>query len=298
VRKVADATPFNDLTVLDLVKRAIPAMQLGADETPDLLCIDFSSLGDVGEAYGPDSQEVMDTLLNLDQRLAELVALLDAEVGPGEWTLALTSGEGLAQLPEKTGGRRLRSTELQVPVELGLRARYPEYVIATSNSWTLGLGGPWMYLSHAVAEAAGVEIRDVRAAAAELLAEVPGIESAWTPEQLLASEDPVLQRWAEELHPTRSGDVLVLFEEGSMLNVGVGTGPGSQWAYDREVPLLLFGAGVPAARLEGAASPLDVVPSLALILGLPLPQELDGQPLDVSFAVPGPATAPGTSTGR
>jgi predicted AlkP superfamily pyrophosphatase or phosphodiesterase len=286
VHKVADGTPFNDRTVLDLVLRALPAMELGADGTPDLLCIDFSSVGDVGADYGPDSQELMDTLLRLDRRLEELMVALDAEVGAGRWTLALASTEGMAQLPEKTGGVRLRSQQLQVPVELGLRSRYPQHVVRTSASWTLGLGGPWLYLSHDVAEAAGVDLEEVRAAAAELVAEVPGIESAWTPEQLRASEDPVLQRWADDLHPTRSGDVLLLFEPGTVLNVGVGTGPGSHHAYDRVVPLLLTGQGVRAQQLEGAADPLDVMPTLAAILGLPMPDDIDGQVL------------PGTTAGR
>ncbi len=279
VRKVADATPFNDLTVMDLVKRAVPGMGLGADETPDLLCIDFSALGDAGQDYGPDSQEVMDVFLRLDRRVAELLSLLDEELGRGDWALALTSTQGIARLPEKTGGQRLRSHDIQVPVELGLRQAYPQHVVRSSASWSVGLGGPWLFLSHSVAAEAGVELAELRARAAEIAAEIPGIESAWTPEQLLEANDPQLRRWAADLHPERSGDVLLLMEAGCVLNAGVGTAAGSHHESDRLVPLFLMGPGIRAGHEAARGEPLDVLPTLAGSLGLALPDDLDGRAL-------------------
>ncbi len=280
VRKVIDGTPFADRSVLDCVRAGTTALRMGEDDVTDLLAVDLASLGDVGRDYGPDSQEVLGTVLELDARLAELFALLDERAGPGRWTFVLASGEGLARLPEKTGGRRLRTQEIQVPVELALRAAFPQHVITTSRSWTIGLGGPWVFLDHGVVEAAGVDLAEARRVAAEAAAGVDGVGETWTPETLASSDDPARRRWAEDLHPERSGDVLVLLEEGSVLDAGVGTAPGSHHAYDRDVPLFLLGAGIRAGRLASPAGPVDVVPTLLALLGLDAPDDLDGRVLE------------------
>ena len=279
LRKSIDHTPFNDRVVLDAVRAAFAHRELGKDALPDLLCVSFSSLGYGGRDFGPDSQEVMDIFLQLDARVSELTALLDESVGEGRWTLALSSASGISQLPEKTGGRRMKIHDLQVPVEVGLRQRFPEYQVKDRNSWVVGIGGRWLYLSPLAAERAGVTLAEAAEVAAQLAEGIDGVQAAYTPSAMAASEDPVLRRWAEDLHPGRSGDVLVVLEPSMVFNVGVGTGAGGQSDADRRVPLIFHGAGIQPGVHPGPASALDVVPTLAYLLGVPRMDEaeLDGQ---------------------
>ena len=74
-------------------------------------------------------------------------------------------------------------------------------------------------------------------------------------------------------HPARSGDVLVIPQPGVVVTADeTGTAPGSPYAYDTHVPLLVAGAGVPAAgRRPDRVSPLAAAPIVAWALGVPPP---------------------------
>lgn len=62
--------------VAEFVKEAIRQEQLGRHENPELLCVGFSQLDKVGHSYGPDSHEVMDSVLRIDRVLAALLGVL------------------------------------------------------------------------------------------------------------------------------------------------------------------------------------------------------------------------------
>jgi len=116
------ATPAADIEVLAAVRAALAHEPFGRDDTPDLLCIGFSALDYTGHDFGPRSQEVLEQFLALDRRLAELMALLDEQVGTGRWTLALTSDHGVGELPEQSGSLRMTQEELRAKLEAALQA--------------------------------------------------------------------------------------------------------------------------------------------------------------------------------
>jgi arylsulfatase A-like enzyme len=58
-----------------------------------------------------------------------------------------------------------------------------------------------------------------------------------------------------------------------------GTGHGTPYWYDRHVPLAFMGAGVSAGRDTARAATVDFAPTLARLLGVPSPADLDGRPL-------------------
>lgn len=283
LRQMAANMPVNDQLVLDGALTALRSTQLGRDHVADLLCIDFSSLGYGGRDYGPDSQEVMDIFLRLDRRLAELMANLDEIVGEGSWTLALTSGQGIARLPTKTGAPSLRSRDVLLPVELGLREHFAKTPITDLHAWTIGLGGSWLYLSQIAAERADASPAEVASIAAGLAGDIEGIAGALTVAQLRASKNPEHKRWVSDLHDERSGDVLLLLEPGVILRAGVGTHWGSHHGYDRRVPLMMFGRGIEPGQHDQPAEPLDVLPTIARLLGLEVPEDIDGQLLQAAL---------------
>jgi hypothetical protein len=55
-----------------------------------------------------------------------------------------------------------------------------------------------------------------------------------------------------------------------------GVGHGSAYHYDRWVPFIVYGAGVPAGTHDERAATLDLAPTLAALLGITTPADLDG----------------------
>jgi hypothetical protein len=80
-------TPITDVEQLkfDIMQQL---QELGKDDITDFLCISFSSTDYVGHQFGPNSIEVEDTYLRLDQDLAELLKTLDQKV-KGTDTMAI-----------------------------------------------------------------------------------------------------------------------------------------------------------------------------------------------------------------
>ena len=60
-----------------------------------------------------------------------------------------------------------------------------------------------------------------------------------------------------------------------------GTGHGSPYWYDRHVPFIVYGGGVPAGQSAEAVYTYDMAPTLAALAGLSTPQDLDGQAVDL-----------------
>jgi arylsulfatase A-like enzyme len=66
-----------------------------------------------------------------------------------------------------------------------------------------------------------------------------------------------------------------------LLNERTGTTHGSPYWYDRHVPMLFMGAGIPPGRDPQRTSTVDFAPTLARLLGIPYPRDVDGRVLSL-----------------
>lgn len=292
--ELVGVTPFADALVERAASVELDDVPLGQDDVPDLLCVAFAALDYSGHYFGPQSCEVSEVLRSLDEQVGRLVAQLDARVGRGRWTLALTADHGVQPVPEQSGGRRLDGTEERRSLEAALCARFgapPPRPGEARPRWIASAIRPSLWLDQERLAAAGLEPEVVARFAADTLATLPGIELAATRRQLAAalatadapagaSADPDLLALARDVHPTRSGDVLFLLEPGVMIESDAAATHGTQNADDRRVPLLLFGAGIRPGVYPGPAAPIDIAPTLARLLGLKGLADADGRVLE------------------
>jgi arylsulfatase A-like enzyme len=65
------------------------------------------------------------------------------------------------------------------------------------------------------------------------------------------------------------------------VNYETGSTHGSPYWYDRHVPLIFYGAGVEAGETAEPVLTVDVAPTLARMIGIAVPEGLDGRPLAV-----------------
>ncbi len=55
---------------------------------------------------------------------------------------------------------------------------------------------------------------------------------------------------------------------------------GSSWRYDTHVPIIFTGPGIDAQTVHRPAHPVDVVPTIAALLGMTPPTAAQGTPLN------------------
>ena len=271
-------SPWLDEQVAGLARELLDRHALGADAVPDLLALSFSALDIVGHEHGPASPESLDVVLRLDRLLGALFDELDRRLGRGRYFVALSADHGTAPLPERAGAPFRRAGNAEVLCLQGV-----ERELARRH----GRGG-WFVDGFTFAPrtlaAAGLPAAAAGREAAALLSACPGVARVLTAEELArgpAADDEVALAFARSFHPQRSADVFVHWQEGLVPRVARGTTHATVWPYDRRVPLLVAGPGVAPGPRAGRAATVDLAPTLARLLGIPVPGDVDGRPLPV-----------------
>ncbi len=313
------SSPKVDECVARLAREAVVALGLGADEVPDVLTLSFSATDTVGHPNGPDSWEVTDVLVRLDRELGALFALLDERVGAGRWTAALSADHGVLPLPEAltarlVGARRVPAAELRVTreaIRAALGVRYGEHMEKVFNAEGFALdrarakelgvdvaearriardaalasigAGSWLagaYTYDELAEArAGLEGGDGAAASSTLPPPPPASGAAPSAPRPHPPADPWRELFVHSFDAERSLDVVFRNAPWTLVGSATGTSHGTCYPYDREVPLLFLGAGVPHSTRSDEAGSHDVVPTLLGLAGIPALGPLDGRRL-------------------
>jgi hypothetical protein len=261
-------TPGPDLATLLLAAAAVDARQLGADGTPDLLAVSLSQTDRIGHGYGPLSREQLDNLMRLDAALGDFFETLDARLGPEGWTVALTADHGAMDMPEwsaegaRAEGVRLGSSELQrLEALLGEVAR----------------------------EVGSTDPRELAGPLAEAIPQLPWIARAWSEDDLTSAEaaDSFDVLAMNSHRPGRVSGLLgrlgVTFQVAErVLNFGFeygGSTHQSGYHHDRWIPLVLMGPGIEPGAVEEGVSAVSVAPTLADLLGVPAPEDVQGPSL-------------------
>ena len=255
-------SPFADQYVARMAIASIDALKLGRGSTTDFLGVSFSAVDGVGHVFGPRSHEIQDMLVHLDRTIGGLLDHLDRTVGTGNYVLGLSADHGVAEIPEQVGSGRVTSRVVTDALQKVLAPAMGPGTHVASVAYTN------VYLTDA-ARARLTKDRKLREAALAALRSIEGIGYAfWGPELATAnarrSRDAVRRAAALSHHPDRSGDLIVAPAEKWILSSSVTT-HGTHYAYDQRVPVLVFGADVRPGRYAGAATPADIVPTLAAI---------------------------------
>jgi arylsulfatase A-like enzyme len=194
---------------------------------------------------------------------------LDRAVGKDHYVLAISADHGAADPPEERCIHRVTNAEIE-----GLLDRVE--AIARKHR-----GGRASLVSAIVGE----------------LRRAPFIGDVYTPQRLAtpapgdwraqlmkrsfrAGHIPNFPLWSDKprpFHPARYG-IFVSFKEGMIFDAAKSV-HGSPYAYDRLVPVIFYGAGVPHRTLASGARTVDVAPTLAALAGIARPAHLDGRPL-------------------
>lgn len=278
--------PRASVLVAEFVKEAILQEQLGRHANTDLLCVGFSQLDKVGHSYGPDSHEVMDSVLRLDRVLADLLTFLDREVGLAHCVVVLTADHGASPLPERIravspeiAAGRLQTAELDAAVTAALDRAYGP--LPADDYWALRDNFGYHLRPSALA-AKKVSVADAARVVKQVLLGWPQIATAFTAAEVAAMAgegDSLFAASRRSFFPARSQDVIFVLKPYFIDRPNSGTNHGTPYDYDTHVPQLWFGAGVTAGLHRERTGVDDLAPTLAALLGVPRPPQAQGRRL-------------------
>ncbi len=274
-----------------LTEFAITALQeedLGMDEDTDFLSISYSVPDVVGHTFGPQSVEMEDIYLRLDKDLAILFNELDETVGKENYTLFLTSDHGAIQNVSYLKDHKLdaavaRTTGDARRLDAFLDNKYGD------GSWIRAVNGNNLYLKKETVDEKKLSMPVIEKEAADFLMSSPEVFLALTANDLRTHvyEEGLRKTIQNGYHVKRSGNIIVSYTSGTIIHpnpnidlVNVnGTVHGSGYTYDTQVPMLWMGAGIPKGESVRPVHPIDIAPSLSMLLNIPLPSASQGKPL-------------------
>ncbi len=272
-----EESPFSDAYLARLGEASIGALDLGKGPATDFLGISFSALDLVGHDFGPQSHEVQDVLLRLDEALASLFSMLDRRVGPSRYVVALTADHGVSPIPEQMAAQGLAAGRIGAPAI----ARLEEALAATSGTGkaVARRAGGQIYLTAEAREAFARDSRQ-RERLITSVQQIPGIARVlFTDERSRWQESDGLARAVRDTYfPERAGDIYVIQQPYWLYGDASAANHGTPYRYDTWVPLFLYGNGIRAGRYTQAVSPADIAPTLARLCAVTLPHP-DGRPL-------------------
>jgi predicted AlkP superfamily pyrophosphatase or phosphodiesterase len=297
-------SPRLDAATLELAITAMRAEGLGQDDTPDYLAVALSATDVIGHDFGPLSLEQLDNLLHLDRALGRFFDVLDAEVGAGRWVLGLSADHGVATMPEQLQANGVEArrvprdeiealfTDLKAAVDVYGRTGVLsssvelERVLATRTAATDYVAAAMPRAELALA-ATGFADKDKTHGAAD---------HAATPHAALniSPGDPFVRLYRNSYYEGRilGGPLWSRAQRVSLGTYGVearlkenvnvhGTDAihGSPYRYDRHVPLMFMGRGIDAGTSDERVRTVDLAPTLAKLLGVPVPADRAGRAL-------------------
>lgn len=275
-------TPWGNQMVADLAREAIEKENLGQHTDTDMLGVSFSSTDYLGHAYGPYSQEVEDMMLRLDQTIATLLAHLDQKIGLDRCLIAVTGDHGNMPVPEflkERGleGGRIDPKALRTLLDAAMDSRL------VADDWISAFSPPNLYLNLDTIDKQKYRQPDVESLASKLAHSVQGVGDVYTAFQFYMNQlpsGPHLEAVRRSYFNGRSGELYVIPKPGFMFSSEAGgTGHGSPFSYDAQVPLLLYGSQVRAGKYGQEASPADIAPTISAILNIGSPALTEGRVL-------------------
>lgn len=296
-RDLWQRSPWADAYVGRFAAALVTSMGLGAAGKTDVLAVSFSSPDLLVHQFGPHSQEARDHYVRLDQTIGRLLADLDAHVGRGRYVVALTSDHGVADLPEQAKVRgedagRVSADDIRALIEQTLTEVVgPGHYVARMNSTDVYFY-PGVYTKlRAHPRALDAVTRAVGAR--------PGIGRVLRSDRIAGrteSSDRLVRAAALSHVPGASGDLLVLTKPG-WIYYATGTTHGSANPLDQRVPIMLMGPGIKPGVYADAATPADIAPTLASLVGIALPKA-QGRPLRAALlsSTPLPGRSPTSAT--
>jgi len=273
-------SPFGNSLLLDFGLAAVRGEELGQRGITDLLCISLSATDNIGGSFGPNSHEMIDNLLRLDGAIGEFITQLETTIGREHIMVVLSGDHGVMQLPEyrqqieHLAARRFDNSPM-IDRELKnldslLRLEYP----TTARLIRKG------FLNYSAAQQAGIPDSVLDQRVRTVLLSVEGVSDVYFRRELLdpaTPPRPYLQSYRHSTQADRSPDFYIRDCENCLVTSDLaGTSHGSPYAYDTTVPILFWGKAIPAQRIDRAVHTVDIAATLARMLALQAPADLDG----------------------
>lgn len=270
-------TPPANKLLLDLGKAVIDNNYKGENKDRFVLWISMSGLDKVGHKFGPFSTEAIDMLYHIDRDIDDFIKYVYTKADPKDVLFAITGDHGSHPIVDILAdarldlARRVDPDKLQKQINDMIRKKYGIKKLA------IAFNEQQYYLDHSELKKVNKKTKaaiykDIK----KLLERQPGIRKAWTFDELYNDQFDQFNldiAWKHQLFKGRSGDIIFSIYPYTNADKHLqGTGHQTPYAYDAQVPLILYRKGhIEQKVVAKNVFMTQLAPTLAQILQVPRP---------------------------
>lgn len=271
-------TPYGNSFTVEAARAAIEGELLGGRGETDFLAVSFSSPDYIGHTFGPNSVEIEDTYLRLDNDIADFLLYLDTKVGKGQYLLFLTADHAVAHVPgfaeeNKIPAGSSSTTAVQKALNDALQKEF------TNGNYIQTIINHQVFLNNEFIQSKKLNRDAIKRFIIQTLLTQPGIEKAVDLENMAGANLPqqVQMMLANGYHQKLSGDIQFIYRPQWFEGFGRGTTHGSWNPYDSHIPLLWYGWGIKQGKSFREVYMTDIAPTVASMLQIQMPNASVGK---------------------
>ncbi|MCU7618607.1 alkaline phosphatase family protein [Chryseobacterium sp. PBS4-4] len=273
-------TPFGNTLTLKLAEASVEGENLGQDQITDILAINLASTDYAGHKFGPNSIEVEDVYLRLDQDLAQFFNYLDSKVGKGQYTVFLSADHGGAHSVGFLQEHKITTGFFGEGMEKDLNQKLKDKFGV--DKLINGVDNYQIYFDRKLMRDNKLELESIKEFAIQELEKDPTILYAVSTTKIQESSipEPIKQRIINGINRQRSGDIQLISHD-SMLPTYAKTGTThSVWnSYDAHIPLVFMGWGINHGESNKPYFMTDIAPTVSALLHIQFPSGNVGNPI-------------------
>jgi Type I phosphodiesterase / nucleotide pyrophosphatase len=295
--EVIGPTPFGNEYEFEFARELIVYEKLGRGPATDLLALSLSPNDILGHQVGPDSPQMHQMALDLDQELAGFFNFLGHQVGLADVWIALSADHGVASLPDTAKKLRIPSANLGAKsVESQINQALNAKISPRRSTAYVKLDYPMAWLDQDAFAAAHLKERDAEIAVGDAMLQV-GLRGYYTKFELAAGEVPAtaLGRKYLNSYSPEGGWYVMGVPEIYTVGPAKGTDHASPYTYDTHVPLAFYGLPFRQGMYRTNVEPVDMAATFASLLGINAPTGSVGRVLTEALAPPHRSASPGES---
>jgi hypothetical protein len=148
------ATPARVPYQTRMIEEVIKREGFGADDTPDLLFINYKIIDHISHIFSVNSPEMQDTLRWQDAGLRELIGFLNKQVGRGKWAMVTTADHGAQFDPEVSGAFQVTPGHLQSDLLAAFPSKTDTPVIQLTRN-------AYIYVNESPMKASGYTLEEI-----------------------------------------------------------------------------------------------------------------------------------------
>jgi predicted AlkP superfamily pyrophosphatase or phosphodiesterase len=279
--EVVGSTTFGNEYEFEFAKELMVYENVGRGPATDFLSISLSPNDILGHQVGPDSPEMQQMALDLDRQLADFIDFLGHQIGLADVWIALSADHGISAVPDvakklRIPAKNLEAGKLEAQINAAITAKFSPGHPAAYVKFDY----PVAWLDQDAFAAAHVHEADAERAVGEAMKQA-GLRDYYTKSQLAGGEAPntPLGRKYLNSYSPEAGWYVMGVPDIYTLGPGHGTDHLSPYNYDTHVPLAFYGLPFQAGTYRTSAEPVDLVATLASLLGINAPTHAVGRVL-------------------